>query len=113
MVPMRDGVKLYTQVYTPTRTTEPVPMLLLRTPCGIGNATPEQLAAALGELTDYIVVRQDIRGIFKSDGTFVMLRQPRDPSEKKAIVQQPRTQRVFRVGQQASHIAVPVIQSAR
>jgi len=85
MIPMRDGVKLYTQIYTPTRATEPVPMLLLRTPYGIGNASSEQLVAALGELTDYIIVRQDIRGRFKSEGTFVMLRQPRDPADKKAI----------------------------
>jgi uncharacterized protein len=85
MVPMRDGVKLYTQVFAPTRTTEPVPMLLLRTPYGIGNATSEQLAALLPELTDYIIVRQDIRGRFKSEGQFVMLRQPRDASDKKGI----------------------------
>ena len=85
MVPMRDGVKLYTQVFTPTRTTEPAPMLLLRTPYGIGNATPEQLAALLPELSDYIIVRQDIRGRFKSEGQFVMLRQPRDPADKKGI----------------------------
>ena len=85
MVPMRDGVKLYTQVYTPTRTNEAVPMLLLRTPYGIGDATPEQLASAVAELTDYIIVRQDIRGRFKSEGQFVMLRQPRDPADKKAI----------------------------
>ena len=85
MIPMRDGVKLYTQIYSPTRTTEPVPMLLLRTPYGIGDATSEQLVAALGELTDYIIVRQDIRGRFKSEGKFVMLRQPRDPADKKAI----------------------------
>ena len=85
MIPMRDGVKLYTQIYSPTRTTEPVPMLLLRTPYGIGDATSEQLVVALGELTDYIIVRQDIRGRFKSEGKFVMLRQPRDPADKKAI----------------------------
>ena len=85
MIPMRDGVKLYTQIYTPTRAAEPVPMLLLRTPYGIGNATSEQLVAALDQLTDYIIVRQDIRGRFKSDGQFVMLRQPRDPADKKAI----------------------------
>ena len=85
MIPMRDSVKLYTQVYTPTRATGPVPMLLLRTPYGIGNATSEQLAAAVGELIDYIIVRQDIRGRFKSDGQFVMLRQPRDASDKSAI----------------------------
>ena len=85
MVPMRDGVKLYTQIYTPTRATEPVPILFLRTPYGIGDLTSEQLVAALSELTDYVIVRQDIRGRFKSDGQFVMLRQPRDPSDKKAI----------------------------
>jgi uncharacterized protein len=85
MVPMRDGVKLYTQIFTQARTTEPVPMLLLRTPYGIGNATPEQLAALLPELSDYIIVRQDIRGRFKSEGQFVMLRQPRDPADKKGI----------------------------
>ena len=85
MIPMRDGVKLYTQIYTPARTTEPVPILLLRTPYGIGNLSSEQLVAALGELTDYVIVRQDIRGRFKSEGQFVMLRQPRDPADKKAI----------------------------
>ena len=85
MIPMRDGVKLYTQVYTPTRSAERVPILLLRTPYGIGNATPEQLAALIPELTDYIIVRQDIRGRFKSEGQFVMLRQPRDRADKKAI----------------------------
>src|SRR5678816_792983 len=85
MVPMRDGVKLYSQIYTPAKMTEPLPILLLRTPYGIGDLSSEQLAAALGELTDYIVVRQDIRGRFKSEGTFVMLRQPRDPADKKAI----------------------------
>ncbi|HET7112610.1 MAG TPA: CocE/NonD family hydrolase, partial [Pyrinomonadaceae bacterium] len=85
MIPMRDGVKLYTQIYTPTRTTEPVPILFLRTPYGIGNLTSEQLASSLADLPDYIIVRQDIRGRFKSDGQFVMLRQPRDPGDKKAI----------------------------
>jgi uncharacterized protein len=85
MVPMRDGVKLYTQIYTPTRATEQYPILFLRTPYGIGNLTSEQLVAALSELTDYIIVRQDIRGRFKSEGQFVMLRQPRDPADKKAI----------------------------
>ena len=35
MVPMRDGVKLYTIVYTPKDTTAAVPIMLLRTPYGI------------------------------------------------------------------------------
>src|SRR5215203_2768565 len=87
MIPMRDGVKLYTQIYAPASAGEKLPILLLRTPYGIGSATPEQLAAAIPELwaDGYVVVRQDIRGRFKSEGQFVMLRQPRDPKDKNAI----------------------------
>ena len=87
MVPMRDGVKLYTQVYAPASTGEKLPILFLRTPYGIGDASATQLAAAIPELwaDGYVVVRQDIRGRFKSEGQFVMLRQPRDPKDKQAI----------------------------
>ncbi len=87
MIQMRDGVKLNTQVFSPTRTDEKFPIILIRTPYGIGNLTSEQLAGALPELSKegYIIVQQDIRGRFKSEGEFVMLRQPRDPKNKKAI----------------------------
>ncbi|MGH9961824.1 MAG: CocE/NonD family hydrolase, partial [Pyrinomonadaceae bacterium] len=87
MIAMRDGVRLYTQVYTPTKSSEPLPILLLRTPYGISDLSSEQLAAVLKELVadGYIIVRQDIRGRFKSEGQFVMLRQPRDPKDKQAI----------------------------
>jgi len=87
MIPMRDGVRLYTQIDSPTTSTERLPILLLRTPYGLGNLTAEQVATALSELSEagYIIVRQDIRGRFKSEGEFVMLRQPRDPKDKKAI----------------------------
>jgi putative CocE/NonD family hydrolase len=87
MVPMRDGVRLYTQVYTPTQTAEKLPILFLRTPYGAGALNPQRIATALPELMadGYIIVSQDIRGRFKSEGQFVMLRQPRDPQDKKAI----------------------------
>ncbi|HTG92101.1 MAG TPA: CocE/NonD family hydrolase [Pyrinomonadaceae bacterium] len=87
MIAMRDGVKLNTHIYVPTRTDEKFPILLLRTPYGIGNATPAQIAASLPELTaeGFVVVQQDIRGRFKSEGQFVMLRQPRDPKDKNGI----------------------------
>jgi putative CocE/NonD family hydrolase len=87
MVPMRDGVKLYTQIYTPTNNTDKLPLLLLRTPYGLGDLSPVQMQAALPELAadGYVIVRQDIRGRFKSEGAFVMLRQPRDPKDTKAI----------------------------
>src|SRR5262249_21665079 len=87
MVPMRDGVRLYTQIYSPTQSAEKLPILLLRTPYGAGPFNPQRIATALPELTaeGYIIVSQDIRGRFKSEGQFVMLRQPRDPQDKKAI----------------------------
>jgi hypothetical protein len=87
MIPMRDGVRLYTQVFAPTQAAEPLPILLLRTPYGTGQLNSARLAAALPELTadGYIIVLQDIRGRFKSEGTFVMLRQPRDGKDPKAI----------------------------
>src|SRR6185369_8323764 len=75
MIPMRDGVRLYTTIDAPTRATEKLPILLLRTPYGLGDTKPDQLATALSELSEggYIFVRQDIRGRFKSEGEFVML----------------------------------------
>jgi putative CocE/NonD family hydrolase len=87
MIPMRDGVRLYTHIYTPAQTSERHPILLFRTPYGIGRLNPAGLAASVPELTadGYIIVLQDIRGRFKSDGKFVMLRQPRDPKDRKAI----------------------------
>ena len=87
MIPMRDGVRLYTQIDAPANSKEPLPILLLRTPYGLGTSTAEQVATLLTELSSdgYILVRQDIRGRFKSEGQFVMLRQPRDPKDKNAI----------------------------
>ncbi|MFN2513740.1 MAG: CocE/NonD family hydrolase [Pyrinomonadaceae bacterium] len=87
MISMRDGTRLNTRIFAPVRTNEQFPILLLRTPYGIGNSTPAQIAAALPELAaeGFIVVQQDIRGRFKSEGQFVMLRQPRDPKDKNAI----------------------------
>jgi putative CocE/NonD family hydrolase len=87
MVPMRDGVKLHTFIYVPTRISEKLPVLFLRTPYGTGDMSPAQLAGAVPELAaeGYIIANQDIRGRFKSEGQFVMLRQPRDPKDKGAI----------------------------
>ncbi len=87
MIPMRDGVRLYTQVFAPSQATERLPILLSRTPYGTGGLTPEVLVSVAKELTadGYIIVFQDIRGRFKSEGKFVMLRQPRDPQDRNAI----------------------------
>lgn len=87
MIPMRDGVRLYTQVYAPRVHSEPLPFLLLRTPYGTGRLDSSRIAASMRELAadGYIIVVQDIRGRFKSEGQFVMLRQPRESKDAKAI----------------------------
>jgi putative CocE/NonD family hydrolase len=87
MIPMRDGVRLHTQIFTQDNTTEKLPFVLIRTPYGVGQLDSDRLKAALPELSaeGFIFVQQDIRGRFKSEGKFVMLRQPRDPGDKNAI----------------------------
>ena len=87
MIPMRDGVRLFAQIYRPVNATGPLPIVFQRTPYGVGQNTPAGVATALVDLPvdGYLLVLQDIRGRFKSEGTFVMLRQPRDPKDAKAI----------------------------
>ena len=81
-IPMRDGVKLHTTVYSPVRTDEKFPILLLRTPYGTGPYGPDSYAPHLGpsshshEFEDegFIFVFQDVRGKFKSEGSFTVTR---------------------------------------
>jgi putative CocE/NonD family hydrolase len=87
MVPMRDGVRLYTQVFTPLEGTGPFPILLARTPYGTEGLTAATVSTAYPDFAEdgYVFVTQDIRGRFRSEGQFVMLRQPRDPADPDAV----------------------------
>lgn len=87
MVPMRDGVKLHTIIYAPKSHTGPLPILFNRTPYGIDGMYRAFPSGILKELIDdgYIFAFQDIRGRFKSEGQFVMLRPLRDAGNPKAI----------------------------
>ena len=89
MIPMRDGVRLHTEIYSPRKRTEPLPFLFVRTPYGTGDdalGNSRQLATYAETLADgYIFVIQDIRGRFSSEGKFVMLRPPRDHADAKAV----------------------------
>src|SRR5262245_45510761 len=87
MIPMRDGVKLYTTVYAPKVHRDPLPFILMRTPYGIESRGPTALKEYLKDLADdgYILVFQDIRGRHKSEGHFVMSRPPRNPKNARAI----------------------------
>jgi putative CocE/NonD family hydrolase len=86
MIPMRDGVKLHTLIYTPKPLTPPLPIIFERTPYGI-EASLRLLSGALKDLADdgYIFVFQDIRGRFGSEGTFVMQRPVRDRRDPRSI----------------------------
>ena len=86
MIPMRDGVKLHTIVYTQKGITTPRPFILNRTPYGIAGSS-RAMNGPLAEMLDdgYIFVFQDIRGRFTSEGQFEMLRPPRDKKVKGSI----------------------------
>lgn len=66
MVPMRDGVRLSTTVYLPS-TTGRWPAILMRTP--YNKSTPlAGPVAAMAMLRGYVLVAQDLRGRFASEG---------------------------------------------
>jgi putative CocE/NonD family hydrolase len=78
-IPMRDGVKLFTAIYTPRDASRTYPIMLLRTPYGVGPYGAEAWPASLGpskrfEETGFIFVYQDVRGKFRSEGEFVQVR---------------------------------------
>jgi putative CocE/NonD family hydrolase len=79
MVPMRDGVKLFTKILVPRNAPGPLPIMFVRTPYGIGGVSPASLPFAYGFLfgDGYIFAFQDIRGKFRSEGQFEMQRPPR------------------------------------
>jgi uncharacterized protein len=89
MIPMRDGVRLHTEIYIPRHATGPLPFIFERTPYGLNDDDRgySQKFSIYTELVrqGYIFVFQDIRGRYKSGGKFVMMRPPRDRSDPKAI----------------------------
>jgi len=80
MVPMRDGVRLFTSIYAPRDTAVPHPILLVRTPYGCAPYGPDAYVANLSYAQQryaergYILVTQDVRGRWMSDGSFEQVR---------------------------------------
>ncbi len=76
-VAMRDGVHLHTVIFAPKTSPLPLPVILLRTPYGAdaypGRPFPSDYVRELAQ-DGYIFVFQDIRGLNKSEGDFVMNR---------------------------------------
>ena len=89
-IPMRDGVKLFTSIYTPKDKSEKHPMMMLRTPYNSeprGEKAYNFFLSILSQYTDenYIMVFQDVRGRFMSEGEYVNVR-PYNPDKKKKEV---------------------------
>ncbi|HEY7474900.1 MAG TPA: CocE/NonD family hydrolase [Vicinamibacterales bacterium] len=87
MVPMRDGVKLFTIVYAPKDQTRRYPFMLHRTPYGSPPYGADAFRASLGPSAafareGFIFVYQDVRGKFRSEGEFVVMR-PIKPAPRK------------------------------
>jgi len=97
MIPMRDGVKLFTVILVPKGAAD-APMLLTRTPYDADALTRHKKSAHLGPVlsgydnaTDviveggYIRVVQDVRGKYGSEGDYVMNRPMRGPQNPTPV----------------------------
>ena len=95
MVPMRDGVHLQTVVISKANQTQPLPILLTRTPYGVltqedfdkraekdgADWVPDSWKELAAD--GYIFVWQNLRGRFKSEGDFLLTSRydPNDPKQ--------------------------------
>jgi len=94
MIPMRDGVKLYTVIVIPKGAAH-APILLTRTPYNAKNrATRSESPNMLDELglsdevfvkAGYIRVYQDVRGKYGSEGAYIMTPPPIGPLNSSGI----------------------------
>ncbi|MDP2957589.1 MAG: CocE/NonD family hydrolase [Longimicrobiales bacterium] len=80
MIPMRDGARLFTSILTPRDASASAPVLLRRTPYSCQpygpDAFPETVPNQMGRYLreGYIVVCQDVRGRYMSEGEYANVR---------------------------------------
>jgi hypothetical protein len=94
MVPMRDGTRLYTVIVF-RKGTRDAPILLSRTPYDASGTTSRNRSQKIEEVLPildtpfvndgYIRVYQDVRGLHKSEGDYVMARPLSGPLNKTGI----------------------------
>ena len=84
---MRDGVKLFANVYLPRDTTRQYPVLLKRTPYSVAPYGKDELPNSLGPspylMRDgYIFVYEDVRGRYRSEGQYDNMRPNRSSEDE-------------------------------
>lgn len=90
MIPMRDGVRLYTEIYTPRNQRGKLPILFLRTPYRVAEPDGKftrYFDTAFREMAKegYIIAVQDARGRHNSEGKFEWNRPVRHRRDPQAI----------------------------
>ena len=75
-IPMRDGIRLFTSVYVPKDGTQKYPFIMQRTPYsvapyGVDNYKPTLGPSDIFTKEGFIVVYQDVRGRYLSEGKFI------------------------------------------
>jgi putative CocE/NonD family hydrolase len=78
-IPMRDGIHLFTSVYVPKDESQSYPIMFSRTPYSVQPYGTDDYKSDLGPSPlfgqdGYIVVYQDVRGRYMSEGEFVNMR---------------------------------------
>lgn len=79
LIPMRDGVRLFTAVYAPKDRSKVYPILLNRTPYGVAPYGADAYKSELGpsplfSRDGFIFAYQDVRGRYMSEGEYVNMR---------------------------------------
>lgn len=91
MIPMRDGVKLFTAIYIPKDSSEKYPILMMRTPYSCRPYGEDKYPGRLGPnglfpAEKYIFVNQDVRGRYASEGKFEEMTPAIDHKKSKSDV---------------------------
>ena len=87
MIPMRDGVQLFTSIYSPKDQSKKYPIIIRRTPYSCSPYGVDKFTTYIQNMNlaraGYIFVFQDVRGKYMSEGEFVDVR-PFNPNKKTA-----------------------------
>jgi uncharacterized protein len=88
-IPVRDGVKLFTSIYTPKNATGDYPIIMVRTPYNVEGTGPEGYSRYLERNVQlieegYIFAFQDVRGKYMSEGEYMDVR-PYNPGKSSSM----------------------------
>ncbi|MEI6409334.1 MAG: CocE/NonD family hydrolase [Bacteroidota bacterium] len=85
LIPMRDGTRLFTSIYAPKDKSKTYPVLLKRTPYSCAPYGKDVYVSGFQNMdlarSGYIMVTQDVRGRYMSEGKFMDVR-PFNPYKK-------------------------------